>query len=230
MVAQHDRGREPVVRDYWSHYVDVVAPCVCARCNNGWMNVLDQDAQPLLASLVSSLERHALAPEDQRRSATWAMKVALVLDYAVTTSHPDADPSPLGIVQPSVRQRLYDDRLPLPDTYVWLAAQNTAEPLILSLAGGKQGPPPNLLGTPLLGEKRHRMYVATFRVNHAIFQVFVPDPDSRWVPIRGGFDDAVIQLWPPTFRTSYWPPSSLIDENEDMEALHRSLGSMPTIL
>jgi hypothetical protein len=231
IAGQNDLRRDPAERTYRSHYIDVVSPCVCAKCNNEWMNVLDQRAQPLMAPMVASLDRLALSLEDQRVLATWAVKVALVLDYAETLDRPEADPRPLGIVKPPVHHYLYQQGIPPDYVHVWLAAQEDVGLEILSLAGGRQGPPPTLSGAPLLGEEAHQMYVATFRVGHAIFQVFVPDPGSTWVPERDPqFADSVIQLWPPTFKPAWWPPAAVVERDDRMHDLHLSLGGHPTIL
>ena len=187
MVAQVDKGRDPVVRFYRTRDVDVIARCVCGdRCNSGWMNNMDERTQPLLAPLVASLNRVALTPEDQRRLATWATKLAIVLDYSTTTDEAEADARPLGVVKEPVHRYFYEERLPPDYVHVWLAAQKDPEPPVLSIAGGNQAPRPTLMGVPLLGAKRHQMYVATFRVNHAIFQVFIPDLTRTGSPSEGG--------------------------------------------
>lgn len=228
VAGQADRGQqERVERVYRSHDVDVIARCVCNTCNSGWMNHLDQRAQPVMAPLVKSLATHLLSPDEQRLLARWAMKIAVVLDYAVTlTDDPCADPRPLGVIDASVHKRLVRDELPPEDTHIWLAAGRETEPLIRSLTGGAQAPQPTFHGVPLLGKKRPKLYAVTFRVNHAVFQAFVPDPGSGWLP-GNDFDEFVIQLWPPTFKALSWPPTKIFETDGAVKAFHEARGFGP---
>lgn len=208
VLAYLPSGQQPVWHQFTAHGPEVVARCVCRDCNNGWMNDLDLLAQPVLEPLVSSLERRLLSLEDQRVLATWATKIAMVLDYA---------PKPLGIVKPAAHKRLYDERLPPNEAYVWLAARSGTDPFLDDYVGFKTGPPP----------MQYRMYVASIQVGYAVFQVFLPDPDSNWLPIREGFADSVIQLWPLTFKPVSWTPAGILDDNfESLRTFAHSLGSV----
>jgi hypothetical protein len=214
LSAQVDTGSHPVVHRYRSHGPDIVAKCVGDRCNSGWMNALDQRAQPVLAPLVSSLATHTITIQEQRVLATWATKIAMMLDWSV--------PSPIGVIKPSAHKRMWGDRLPPQEAFVWLAAGKETRPFLVDVALGGRRPPlmPSFV-------KHVDLHVSTFRINHAVFQVFVPDPGSGLLPLRDGFEGFVVQLWPLMFSPIVWPARKVFETDEGVRALAFSFGDPP---
>jgi hypothetical protein len=184
-------AQQPAWRQFMSHGPEVVAKCVCRDCNGGWMKDLDASAQPVLERLLFSLDRQVLSLAEQRVLASWATKIAMMLDYA---------PRPVGYVSSYAHKRMYEDGLPPNDTYVWLAGRDYHEPFIEDIVGSK-----------LLQPHDRKVFTTTFRIGLPMFQVFLPEPLSGIEPMRAGFANYLIQLWPLTFKPAVWPPPALFE-------------------
>jgi hypothetical protein len=61
--------------------MNVVTTRVCARCNNTWLSVIENDGRGVLSPMVKGL-RTQLSEEQQLVAATWAYRTALMLDLA----------------------------------------------------------------------------------------------------------------------------------------------------
>jgi hypothetical protein len=56
---------------------------VCETCNNGWMNGLENDARPILKSLIDGkIPTFNTSQEEKLKLAKWATKTAYVVGYA----------------------------------------------------------------------------------------------------------------------------------------------------
>lgn len=58
---------------------------VCAQCNNGWMSRIESDAEQILRPMLTGFGRSMHGPA-QEALARWALKTAIVSQYAHTTS------------------------------------------------------------------------------------------------------------------------------------------------
>ena len=67
--------------------IDFVAKCVCVDCNGGWMNDIEQGAQPVLTPMIMG-QRTTLDPQAQGVVATWIGLKAVVARYG----HQPVDP------------------------------------------------------------------------------------------------------------------------------------------
>jgi hypothetical protein len=158
---------------------------VCGGSNSEWMERLDAEAKPLLWELAYVKEGTLSFPDGNHLLARWATKIALVMD---STARPMRVPK-------EARWKFREDREPIEGTTVWLGAMTKVTHEFRQL-GVSLGP----------AKPRHhnQLYVATFRILHAVFQVVIP-LDDNIVIARNGFKDAVRGLWPPE-RVIDWPP------------------------
>ena len=168
------------------------------------MNRLDTEAQKVIGPLLP-LRSQIIQPDDQHTLATWTTKIAVVLDYA--------EPKATGAVDPSVHKTLYEECRPPDEAHIWIAADHQALPAVSDCTIGTHR-------DSVSGDKIHdKLYISTFRIDHAIFQIFLPDPDSGWLPVREGFDDFVLQLWPSTSQPVSWPPRKIFQSDRGIRAL-----------
>lgn len=58
---------------------EVRIPCVCQRCNNGWMSRLEVKCKPIIASLLADFSL-PLDAEQRKFLTEWAVKTAMVID------------------------------------------------------------------------------------------------------------------------------------------------------
>jgi hypothetical protein len=59
---------------------DVVRRAVCTKCNNGWMNRLDQLAQPMLTAMIKGTPLSIADVSTKTTLAAWVSKVSLIVD------------------------------------------------------------------------------------------------------------------------------------------------------
>jgi hypothetical protein len=72
------------VATWTSSDADVVLRCVCRDCNSGWMNDLDRTAEPIVNELARGENRVRAEGGALQVFATWAVKMALVMECALT--------------------------------------------------------------------------------------------------------------------------------------------------
>jgi hypothetical protein len=53
---------------------------VCAKCNNGWMSRLEEDAKPIISSLINN-EEFTLDEGSQRIISTWVAVVSIMAEF-----------------------------------------------------------------------------------------------------------------------------------------------------
>lgn len=68
-----------------THFIELVARCVCEECNTGWMSALESLAAPVLTPLIEG-DAVTLQSRDQELVALWAMKTAMVLEETSAAS------------------------------------------------------------------------------------------------------------------------------------------------
>lgn len=77
--------------------LSVTARMPCSGCNNTWMSGLENAVKPFMTDMVRFGEKVALSPERQLWLARWAVKTAMVYEYAL---------DPLGEKYFSAEERL----------------------------------------------------------------------------------------------------------------------------
>ena len=63
-----------------SRPAETVVECVCRRCNNGWMNEIEQAAKPALTTMIHG-DALELDPETQEAIGTWMCLKAILSAY-----------------------------------------------------------------------------------------------------------------------------------------------------
>lgn len=198
----HDRTGEGGEFDRWwkAKEAQFVVTCVCKTCNSGWMNVLDDQARPLVEPLVAGLP---LRLDDQASIgllASWATKVAMMVDYR------QAKPT----VPSSHHAHFAKHRTPPETWHLWIASSE--------LPGGEwrawsQG---RSIRIGVGGANGSNAYGAAFGVNHFTLQAFVPFGVETFTPRHRDFAPHTKKLWPPNFQPLVLPPQEML-RHEDLD-------------
>jgi hypothetical protein len=198
----HQLGHRHVRRDtagqeefdvIWSKQeASLVAYCVCAKCNSGWMNALDQHVYRIIDPLTRGENAEIKTLKDQTTLVHWAMKVALMFDWQQDASTVPAE----------IARNFHKDWTMPPDTYIWLARnipfnRGHASGAFHTLARGDDP----------------QVYLVTFRVDQMVVQVLL-GIGFEIRPVRPRHGDAVRQVWPLTYERIVWPPPRTLDEVE----------------
>jgi hypothetical protein len=188
-----------VKRDrYEKRKPEVVRRAVCATCNNGWMNELDQATQPLVTAMVTG-NRVAIGDiVHWTRLAAWVSMVSMIVESMQEQE---------GALSPAHAHYLYREQLPPPGWKMWLAALERFDEHHVTLGGFT------------LIRPRGRGYLGTIGIDHFVAQVMVLPADERdgTHPMR----EHVVQSWPPTPSPTVWPPPRLLRDAAELETFGR---------
>jgi hypothetical protein len=152
-------GRAEPLNTWDSRDLDVVVRCVCADCNNGWMNSLDDRAEDMIQHLAKGEVVVRVVDAAIPLLAAWATKMALVMECFF----------PRLIVPQPVRDHLYREQQPHPSVRIWVATMETWD-------GEVRTTPMSLKSGPEVGGLE--AYLVTFRLLHLVVQVIVPLHES----------------------------------------------------
>lgn len=173
----------PHSRRWRSPELDLKTRSVCARCNSGWMSMLETEVRPILSAMLRGLAL-PLGPASQRTLATWACKTAFVLDQL---GHRD--------IPPAILQTLFAEGAPGIGWLVWLARY--------------AGPISSVLQGSVLFDRNepshHLGWLGTLAVGTVVFQVLTPFSGEDFSP-WGDADFPLFMIWPFT-TVMEWPPS-----------------------
>ncbi len=171
---------------------------VCARCNNGWMSVLEGQAKGLVTALASGTTT-ALSPEDQLLLATWAVKTFLVVE---TTFGQDL------LSQPGDRQIVMSQSRPPAHYRVWASAYvGDIGPLRTTVLASTLDDPEGVLSG--------RVYLGTLQVGSLVLQIGGGDstvPTGDGVERYGTSTPRRVQCFPP-LASATWPPKEMLDDH-----------------
>jgi hypothetical protein len=206
----HTRGtarRGQPIEKWWRKYeADFAVKCVCETCNSGWMNRIDQAAEPFTTNMALGLETRLVSAASQLAVAAWATKLAIILDQ--TQDRP--------LVEHEDHRRFYETKKALPQSIIWLARALPPEGKFS--AGGR----PWALrlekrGTPKSREsKTANLYFCTIDVNHLLLQVYIPrrDTPAGFPQERPSESRFVRKLWPTSFVPIVWPPEGAVPHDK----------------
>lgn len=109
---------EPLAYDHLreAREADVKVRAVCSSCNNGWMNVLDGDVEPLIVPMIRNRARE-LSEDDRLLLARWGTKIALLLEQTRSRSHLTRRRS---LTPPRAYAEFFQTRLPPADATLWM--------------------------------------------------------------------------------------------------------------
>jgi len=185
---------------------------VCPDCNNGWMSRLENNAKPILESILDD-KLGALDAPAQCTLALWAVKTAMVLetiDSSQTWFYSDDERRLMCVMQ----------TIP-PRTSVWIA-KCIHQPNVYSAA--------KHLYTLPGGEGAHA-FAVTMAFGSLAFQVVTietPAEVSANVIVTydvsdGPWDQTLVQIWPTSHTTQIWPPAYGLEGDLGLEALTERL-------
>lgn len=108
--SQHARYNDAGVRQIWrsAKPVDIVAACVCKKCNHGWMSDIEVGAKEALSRMIRG-EELTLDLGTQDSIAGWLGLKAIVGQYAQTPRHP---------VSPKWTAHYFEHRVPPLSWYI----------------------------------------------------------------------------------------------------------------
>ena len=168
---------------------------VCAECNGGWMNALEQEVE---SSLLDLLYGRTVSPPDDRRLALarWAVKTAGV--YSLL--HRDGAPGFPDEHFPHLR----DSYEPPPCTYVWLCECGFDHNSFMRYRRGHVASAPGM-----------SFYLYTLSIGRAVFFVLGAKSQATIskILVEVGLRDTLAErLWPPTENK---PIERLVVQNRD---------------
>jgi hypothetical protein len=193
---------------------DVAVRTVCAPCNNGWMNDLDHEVEPLIVPLIRNRPSH-ISDEDRVLLARWSTKIGMLLEHTRARSDLTRRRS---LTPPRAYEEFRRTLLPPPETTIWMfrvhppfigTVYRTAPASVVvddADAARALGAPNGTLTTFAMG-------MLGFQLMH--------------VPITPQYDDLVQRrtrlgehfmrvLWPPTVPLDWPPPKALEQETFDV--------------
>ena len=193
---------------------EVRIPCVCEKCNNGWMSRLEIKCKPMVGSLLEDVG-FDLDIEHQKFLAEWALKMAMVNDAYEKHDRFFTDIE---------RQAFKNDNRVIPaGTGVWAIRFDGRT---LSSIGSifELGLPNNNhlveghVYTVTVGHLSLQVLSLHEKADQGITQVNVAASPLKW-------DEILIRLWPPPTnkkQTRRWPPkySCALVENLNFGNLH----------
>ena len=185
---------------------------LCASCNNGWMSRLENEAKPVMKSILDDKLKD-IDISAQSTLARWALKTAMVLesiDSDRTWFYSEDERQLMGAVQ----------SLP-PRTSVWIA-KCINQPNIYSAAKDLRTAPNN---------GGVRAYATTMAFGSLAFQIVsiktsvaIPENVTLTYEITGGpWDQTLLQVWPAMQKSMEWPPQYGLNSEFGLDALTERL-------
>jgi len=199
-VTQEDRG----LRDPFT----TTAGGICAPCNNGWMEEMEDWAERWLTAPITGNER-TLRYWRQALAATWAVKTAMVWESVA----PKNRTIPLEVLRmfhrfqrPGARQQ------------VWVGRYSGSDPHSFRRAAA------HVAGSGTDVQEDAHGYLIALSVGELALIVYghlLPHP-AEFV-LQEDHAAKLVQIWPPVHEVVDWPPSVPLDDAA-LEACVRSLG------
>lgn len=191
-----------------------IAPDVCKECNNGWMNRLDTEVFPVVASMTAG-HHTPIAADMQRLLAQWCMMTTV----GICNAHP------LRIQIPEAWRRQFWHRgqyapsnIP-PRSFAWLGrCRGPADARRLCLPGFRQVP-----GRRDLYRYPEAVF-CSLRIDHLVVRVELRglrtygSATDFAVPDLGRFDSWLARLWPISGTDPFQPPKVSIS-GEDFDTV-----------
>jgi hypothetical protein len=171
---------------------------LCGSCNNGWMSRLENEAKPIVESILDG-KLEDLDASVQSTLALWAVKTTMVLEAV--------DPNRLWFYSVDERQRMRAARALPQRTFVWIA-KCIDQPNLYSAAK-------DLRTRTVLGDDNVHAFVMTMAFGSLAFQV-VTIRTPATIPANvvvtydvseGPWDQTLVQVWPTSQDARAWPPS-----------------------
>lgn len=197
------RGEEHLAKHWETRNISLAVKVCCARCNNGWMSVLENESKPLLTHMMhASQPEHTifLSPTDPVLLARWAYKLALVGDFSFNA----------GKEQPGIPPSAYSDfynsqQLPQPGCLVWTTCYGGP---VRAVYGIRQTVDAIAIGyddREIPGSEQ-QVFLTTFSAFRVVFQVLgYISGDSRLTKTAPERLPWLVRLWPTSGESVVWP-------------------------
>jgi hypothetical protein len=204
-------GRQLDYEPPWSaDDAEVVVRAVCANCNNTWLNELDHAVEPIAVPLIRN-DVHPISDDERTLLATWATKIALLLEHTRSVSDLTRRRS---LTPPSAYRELHDVRLPPAFARLWMLR---VSPPIIGV-WWRTGPVPVAWFAPdaarAIGAPNGSL--TTFVAGMLGFQfLYAPNSDAYQdlVQRRSERGAKFMRLiWPPT-EPLEWPPAAALRQD-----------------
>lgn len=180
--------------------------CLCRKCNQGWLSALEVAARPVIGSLIQDIAI-SLDPEQQMTAAVWAMKMSMMIEGTRRVTSADS------LFYSKSQREAFRVRRSIPiGSTIWIGRYHGARYAFLDCADGLP-----LSGS---GARMSCAYVSTFAAGRLAFQVLsirIGEEHTRTggllIPQNvGGWDEAMLQVWPPTGIRLPWPPAQSLTD------------------
>jgi hypothetical protein len=190
------QGQERVDREWRQQAYSWTVRAVCAKCNNGWMSLIESRAQRLFEPMLHGRGR-ALHEGSQRTLAAWALKTALIFEQAQNPGR--------RVVPEGEYHYLHEYGQPSPDVRIWMASYAGDMPGYAHMYGAD--------ADITQGDERgvRDIYGSTVAFGPVVFQLFGTTVLGLVDGMRVGSAPAVHQLWP--YEGSFtWAPRPGFDD------------------
>jgi hypothetical protein len=178
---------------------------VCAKCNNGWMNALEEEVRPALVPLVTA-QKTVLTVNQLEVLARWLALKTIVVEHA----------NPRTSLTPEEDRTALFERGAIPTYFNFYAAHNVGRQRLYflrnshTIAATKDGPKPPLEGTD------KNVQSVTLVVGEAVFQVVATRLHAFEVEEKAqclGFHNRC-RIWPKPPAEFACPPRPRLDEQQ----------------
>ncbi|MFK4694207.1 hypothetical protein [Streptomyces pristinaespiralis] len=191
-------GDGQAVRDFTHRFGESAVKIVCATCNNGWMNGLEEAVRAFLIPLILSDGGTVVVLDRQQQAdlAAWVMKTLMMFSYQLPKEDHQAIP-PADYTHLYRNRRLSTRRMTARTFHLPVTAWGTAHQVLFEANVGKLTHP--------------RGFVGFLRLGHFGVQICsVQLPADQQLCEFAEFSN-VKPLWPPADRF-VWPPPQPCDE------------------
>ncbi len=179
---------------------DVTVP-VCGACNNRWLSTLENDTSVIVKPMLGSTTSATLSGSERVTLATWALKIALLLDCYQAP----------GVVPHEFLKALATEGRPPQGTAVWLGARTG---IVMEVI-------PEVLTEPDDDEVATGLRVV-FSVGRLVFLVLVRFGGTAPFEIPSdAASRALVPLWPQTSGPAVWPAGNFSFGDDGAAQLHK---------
>lgn len=193
-------GSNSKSRKWTADVFSLTAKVVCERCNNGWMNDLEESARPFLESMIRGHGR-TLYDHGRQQVAYWGLKTAMMVDCAQEPPH--------QCVPRAFYRELFEVGGVLPDCLVWLGAcdfAGSADARHRSLYLQSEGETSSRIGG----------FGASLKVGHLVIEVVRVELEEGRELKTGDLPTALLRrVWPAEHPIS-WPPRLRLSREQVM--------------
>lgn len=198
-------------KEWVSPRIDFQVKRVCEPCNSGWMSRMERTVQPFLGTMILGDPSSAtLSTIQQRRLAAWAVKLALMLDFAHEKN---------PIIPPSEYEMFYKRRRPHSGMTVWLTAYSGSHwgawAHRTSLHHRRRA-----FKAVLPAPEHENLYILTFTVFRVVFQV-IHYFGGQGIKVEESWPwtQSLIPLWPRGNEPVVWPRNNLAFNDHELSLL-----------